>query len=466
MSPGGSWGAWGRLLDNGALMRRMLIAAALVAGACAPKIVPPPVVTAPRFPEFVRPTVPAAFAGGSAAVNESRGWAFLQTGDLKTAENEFRAALASDPEFFPAETALGYLELARKDARAALPHFDRVLAGQRDDLSALTGRAQALLALNREADALAALERLLAVDPNQPEVRRRVEVMSFRLSGQEISAAREAAAAGRLDDAVRAYTNSIAASPDSPFLYRELAAVERRQGRDADALAHYRKALELDPTDARSLVQIGDLLTAAGDLEGAERSYAEAARLDPGDETDRKLEAVRETLALAKLPEEYRAIEQAPQITRADLAALIGIRLGRILQSGPRREAALITDVRNHWAQTWIMSVARAGVMEPFANHAFQPRTVVRRAELAQSVARLLARVSAQRPDAGGAWESARLRFTDMAPTHIAYPAASAAVAAGVMTVGAENTFQPSRPVTGQEAAEAISKLESLAGLR
>jgi tetratricopeptide (TPR) repeat protein len=447
-------------------MRRLLVAAALIASACAPRIVPPPVVTTPKFPEFVRPSVPDAFANGPAAINESRGWAFLQNGDLKTAEHEFTAALKNDPRFYPAETSLAYLELAKKDPKAALPRFDRVLEQQASDLAALSGRAQTLLALERDAEALEAFKRVLAADPNQPEVRRRVDVLTFRLSEEEIAHARQAARGGRLDEAVRAYTNAIAGSPDSPFLYRELAGVERQQG-DADAaLAHFRKAVELDATDARSLVQIGEILEERGAFDEAAQSYAEAAAIDPSDEIERKLEAVREKSALARLPAEYRAIEGAAQITRADLAALIGIRLAPLLQSGTRSDAALITDVRSNWAQTWIMAVARAGVMEPFANHAFQPRTVVRRADFAQTVARLLTHVAAIRPSAASAWESARLRFADLAPSHLAYPAVSAAVASGVMKVGPDNAFHPSRAVTGQEAIDAITRLESLADLR
>src|SRR5436305_153901 len=108
-------------------MRRLSVALLTLVSACAPKIVPTPVVTAPRFPEFVLPSVPAALAGTPAAEHESRGWAFLQTGDLKTAEREFSAALKTSSEFFPAETSLGYVELARKDPKAALLHFDRAL---------------------------------------------------------------------------------------------------------------------------------------------------------------------------------------------------------------------------------------------------------------------------------------------------------------------------------------------------
>jgi hypothetical protein len=101
--------------------------------------------------------------------------------------------------------------------------------------------------------------------------------------------------------------------------------------------------------------------------------------------------------------------------------------------------------------------------MEPFANHAFQPRAIVRRADLAQAAARLLARIAARRPGQKPPWDGVRLKFSDLSPGHIAYPAASAAVAAGVMNTGADNAFQPSRPVTGPESIEAVEKLAAIA---
>ena len=450
------------------MMRTFLLAALVCLSACAPKMVPAPAVTAPKFPDFMRPAVPAAMADGPAAASASRGWAFLQAGDFRTAEREFAAALKTEPAFYPAETSLGYLELARKDVKAALPHFDRALEinAQHDDVAAFLGRATALLALNREGDALAAFEGALAADPSQTELARRIEVLKFRHVEQGLGRARDAARAGRMDEAVAAYTTAIASSPDSAFLYRELAGVERQKGDAGAALEHFRKAAALDPGDAKILAQIGELLEAAGDFDGAARSYGDALALEPGADLEKRLENVRARTALALLPAEYRALDQAAQITRADLAALIGIRLGGILSNARRTDAALITDVRNHWAAAWIMSVARAGVMEPFANHAFQPRTVVRRIDLAQAAARLLARIGAQNPMRTKAWEASRLKFGDLSPSHLAYPAASIAVASGVMKTTADNSFQPSRPVTGAEAIEAIARLEALAGAR
>lgn len=449
-------------------MRKLLLVALVGASACAPKIVPAPVVTAPKFPDFMRPVVPPAMADSPAAQSASRGWVFLQAGDFRTAEREFGAALKAMPAFYPAETSWGYLELARTDAKAALPHFDRALElnARHDDVAAFLGRGQSLLALNREADALAAFEAALAADPSQTDLSRRVEVLRFRNVEQGLARAREAARGGRLDEAAHAYTTAIASSPDSAFLYRELAGVERQQGDVDAALDHFRKAAALDPGDAKSLAQVGDILEARGDFDGAAQAYADALAIEPSADLEKRLEDVRARSALSRLPAEYRAIEQAAQVTRADLAALIGIRLGGLLTAARRGDAALITDVRSHWAATWIMAVARAGVMDPFANHAFQPRTVVRRADLAQAAARILARMAAQNPATAKGWDSARLKFSDLSAGHLAYPAASMAVAAGVMKTSGDNSFQPSKAVTGTEAIAAIEKIEALAGLR
>jgi hypothetical protein len=108
--------------------------------------------------------------------------------------------------------------------------------------------------------------------------------------------------------------------------------------------------------------------------------------------------------------------------------------------------------------RAWIFAVARAGVMEPFENHAFQPRAVVRRVELAQAIARLLPQAGMRTPAQVRAWEAARLRFSDLSASHLAYPAASAAVAAGVMKTASDSAFQPSRPVAGWKR-QAIGRL-------
>src|SRR5205823_696971 len=108
--------------------------------------------------------------------------------------------------------------------------------------------------------ALAAFSAVVTADPSRTDIAQRVEVLKFRSVEQGIARAREAARTGRLDEAIPVYSAAIASSPDSAFLYRELAGVERQRADLDAALEHFRKAVALEPGDARSLAQIGEIL--------------------------------------------------------------------------------------------------------------------------------------------------------------------------------------------------------------
>jgi tetratricopeptide (TPR) repeat protein len=433
-----------------------------VLAACAPRIVPAPVVTNPQFPDFAQPPVPQALARSPAVTSHERAWRFLQAGDMRNAEREVDIALKMAPTFYPAAAAAGYLELARKDPKAALARFDRALDIQSTYTSALVGRGQALVDLEREPEAIAAFSAALAVDPSLTDLQRRIEVLRFRGLERDLARGRTAAREKRLDEARRSYQAAIASSPESAFLYRELGAVERAAGVPDAALNYLRKSIELDPTDAGSFAQIGELLEARGDLSEALKAYDDALSIERSEAVVVRRDALAARVELAKLPEEYRSIDQAAQITRGDLAALIGVRLSSLVQAAMRsREPLVVTDARPHWAEAWIVNVARANIIEPFANHTFQPRSLVRRAELAQAANRVLARVST--PAQFKIWQSSPARFTDISPGHLAYPAASVAVASGVMSAADDGSFRPGGAVTGAEAIETIQRLQAMA---
>jgi tetratricopeptide (TPR) repeat protein len=444
-------------------MRRhvlLLLLATLIAG-CAPKVVPP-VVTAPRYPEYIFPTLTEPDARQTELLREhDAAWRWFQAGDMSRAEAGFIAILKESPQFYPSETALGYLELARKNFEPAVTRFDRVLQSNADYVPALVGRGEAMLALAREPQALASFEFALKLDPQLQTVARRVEVLRARAQQENVAAARRAVQANRLDEAASLYEQAIAASPDSAFLVRDLADVEAKQGKTEQALARFRRVIEMDPTDAASRIRIGELLDAGGDLAGAQQMYNEANALEPSAELRRRLAAIDARLAYLKLPAEYRAIPESASISRGDLASLIGLRLQSILERAPA-QAVVITDARNHWASEWIMATAGAGVMEPYENHTFQPSNVVRRSDLAQAVARILKVIAAGRPQLLKDWQSRMQKMGDVGVSNLHYADASLSVAAGIIPLVDGNSFQLSRPVSGAEAIEAITRIEQL----
>lgn len=442
-------------------MRRRAVAAALTLGVlvvgCTP---PPPIVTAPaapRHPEFVFPAPPP---GTPPATVErlTRGWHLLQGGDLGAADREFGAVLTANRDFAPARTAAGYLELARRRTSEALGQFDAASPSARPYAPALVGRGLTLLDARRDEDALAPLEQALALDPSIPDLAERVATLRVRVVQDRIGRAARAAAAERWDEARTAYRAAIEASPDAAFLYRDLAAVERRAGRDDTALELANAALFHDPDDVAAHVLIAEVLAERGEYDAALGAYRKAAALDPSPALETAMARVRDRAREAALPAEFHAIGTRPQATRGDVAALFGVRLGPRLSLAPQRQV-VVTDIRGHWAEPWILTVARSGAMEVFPNYTFQPAAPLRRSDLADAVSRALALLAP--PATVARWDAAPITAADVPPTHLAFPAVRRAVAAGVLRLDGE-TFGLLRPVAGPEVQEVVARLAAV----
>lgn len=437
----------------------------LAMAACAPRTAVVPAPAAPRHPEFVFPEPPEPPSPQVLAQHQSA-WNVLQSGDARGAGRRFAAVLKSAPTFYPAHVGAGYAALARKEHDEALKHFDQALAANATYAPALAGKGQTYLAMSDRQQALAAFEAALAADPGLASIRRAADVLRFQGLQGGVAEARKAAEAGRLGEARTAYLNAITASPDSPFLYRELADVEKRDGQLDAALQHAQRAIQLDSSDPRNFIVQADVLEAMGQYEQAANALATAATLEPSDDLNARIEALREKAAFEAMPPEFKAIESSPTITRAQLAALIGTRLADLVKRAPRRSTAVITDTRGNWANAWIIPVARAGFMDVNANYTFQPNARVTRGDLAHTVSQVLTVIASNNPALAAQLKNTRRRFPDVPAGHLRARAAAMAVEAGVMQPLENDTFQLARPVTGAEAVAVVDRLASLAGSR
>jgi S-layer homology domain len=170
------------------------------------------------------------------------------------------------------------------------------------------------------------------------------------------------------------------------------------------------------------------------------------------------LKKSREAIAaieFAKMPEEYQRIPGAARISRADLAALLSVKVPQLTKVAAR-EPKVAIDISGSWAREHIVSVLALDVMDVYPNHSFQPGAAVRRGDLARASARILDLFRVR--TAGGPAP------TDMARTNLYFDAAVRVVGAGLMTLSPEGAFEPWRPVSGQEAVEVISGVSRLVG--
>jgi tetratricopeptide (TPR) repeat protein len=377
-------------------------------------------------------------------------WQRLQAGDLGGANRDFSTILKRAPWFYPAEAGLGFVQLANRQFKSAASRFAAALALNGRYVPAWIGQADAQIGLNDEQQAIAAMERVLVIDPKRDAIRSRLELVRFKQLQELIEAGRRARAAGRLEAARDAFERALTLSPAGSSILRELALVESKAGRIEAAEVYARKAVQADPADVDAYAVL------AAVLESREQYREAAAALS-------RAAALRERADLAALPTEFGNLAGAATITRAHVVAFVGIKLRSLIDAAPHRATAVATDVRTHWALPWIVPVIRAGVMDLFANHTFQPSARVRRNDLAQVVGRLLPLASARRPADLTAWRAARPKFADVPSTNVFYRSVAVAVASGAMTADVDGRFLPAAPATGADLTAAVARIDQIA---
>jgi len=424
----------------------LVLALPLLAAACARRGPLPP------SPEgFLYPS-PTAGEAREAEVLE-KAWRRLLLGDTRKAERSYRGILNDHPGHLAAQTGLGYALMKEGRLEAAGQAFSEALERHPEYVPALAGAATAAQRQGRPEQALAFSRRAQALAPANPALRRLVAEVRLQLTERRVAAAAEAAAAGDTERAIETYRAALDDAPEVAGVRLALAGLLWERGDRAGSLA----VLEADPGGDRNLaLKLGESLLAMGEHERALRAYRRILARDPQDEeAQQRSRNVRQELELLQMPEEYRRIAKSPSLTRADLAALLSVKvtaLSRLLPGEPQ----VAVDISGSWARPHILKVLAFDIMTPYPNHTFQPGTGVRRGELARSLQRLL--------DLLGYPPSPTPVLTDMSRNHMHYAAAGRVVAAGLMELTPGGAFEPWRPVSGLEASDVIEGLVRLVG--
>ena len=438
--------------------RYLAPALVIFAASCvsAPKAGPP--AGAPAFAAILTPVIPKTVTvSADIRQRHDAAWARLQAGDSKTAVREYTELLKLAPSFYPAEAGLGFAALSSRHYPEAITRFRAALSRDARYVPAWRGLVDAELGAAHTDEAIDALHRLLELDKSQETDSARLDLLELKQVQSLIEGGRRARDAKRFDEADRLLARALTLSPKSPLVLRERATLEVAMGQLDAAEAHARQAVDADKDDAAGFEVLAAVLEARGRIRESATALAQAAAIDPA---YRSRADAAKAKAAATLPAELKDLDTLPTITRGQLAALIGIRLERILAKAPRK-AAVATDLKGHWAADWIVAVTQAGVMDVFGNHTFQPASAVRRSDLAQVSSALLRLVSSAQPDQWTRWQTSRPAFVDLAGSNLLYPPAAIAVSAGVMAAPG-GRFEPARAVTGADALAAIAKIEQL----
>mgnify|MGYP003694491877 CR=1 FL=1 len=134
-----------------------------------------------------------------------------------------------------------------------------------------------------------------------------------------------------------------------PRARRGGAAVWRRGSCDSPIFAKRSSSIQATRAPSRKSASCSK---PAATTRARSRRMNKSLAVEPNDRVETRRDALIAKAELAKLPEEYRAIESATEVTRGDLAALIGVRLNELVLAMRSREPVVVTDVRGNWPRT------------------------------------------------------------------------------------------------------------------
>ena len=386
-------------------------------------------------------------------------WQDLRSGMSERAGKEFAKLGSGSPV---SQLGRGFLALQAQDFQAAEQGFNEALGSDPELVLAHMGLAQVALARGDEAQAYSQYLEILKREPDHAWAKPRFEALREKRTEEFTSEARRAVAAGDPEAGKEAYLKALFYSPESVEANLKLARIYRKEKNAASAALHYKAASAGDPKDRTILEEYAETLFEAEQYGRSLDVYELVAEEDPKDKAIRdRIESLKNRLGIYELPNLYNDIPASEAISREELAALVAVKFKGVLEGGEAPPTILV-DIATSWASKFILKATAQGVMESYENHTFQPKKIINRAELAETLVRLVNFLKNKGYRFAPQMTPDRVQVSDVPPDNYFYAPIVQIVAYQIMDLGPQRTFRPDAVVRGREAVGAMDVILGL----
>lgn len=432
----------------------LLVPLCLILFACATVEPPPPALYLDNLPPAL---ISSLSLEERIAVEEA--WREIRLGRAAKAEKMILRLGPESPVYY---VGLGYIRFLTEDLAGAEENFKLALESAPDLAPARLGLAQVYQKSEREEEAFGQYQEALKVEPENAWAKQEYELLRDKKFRECRDTAQAYAAEGDQEHAREAYLKALFFAPDSIETHLALAEIYRSEDRADDALVHLKAAVDLEPADARVLKAYAEALFQAEQYQRSLDLYKKLGEMDPADrDIQTRIESLKNKLGIFELPSQYETISGAPLVTREDLAALVGVTFKDVLET-PAAKPPIIVDIATSWAAKFIIRTASLGIFDVYANHAFEPKKVVTRAEMAKILLRLVDYLKGRGIKVIQSFPPEKIQVSDVPLEHVYFQPIVQVLAYQLMDLSAQRAFRPDQSVSGAEAIKALDILLAL----
>jgi putative PEP-CTERM system TPR-repeat lipoprotein len=253
-----------------------------------------------------------------------KGAAYAGMHDNKNARASFEKALDVQPGYFPAARNLALLDVQEQKAEDARKRYEAMLAKDPKNEQLLLGLAELLVLSGRSPDEVrATIDRAIAAAPKS--VRPRLALINYYGNLRDAKAGLEAAKAAQ------------AAFPDDVQILEAVGAAQRAAGQADEALATFKRLVQLQPQNATASLRLADVQVAKKDYSAAIATLGNVISAEP--DNNRALVALAKTYVMSGHPED--AIAEARKLQKDRPKRAIGYALeGEVLAAQQKWQQA------------------------------------------------------------------------------------------------------------------------------
>lgn len=386
-------------------------------------------------------------------------WTRIKEGDSPRAEKLVAKMGPKHPFYL---LGLGYVSFLNNQLPSAEAYFRQELKNDPESTLAHAGLAQIFLKNGQDDQAFNEYLEVLKKDPENPWAINEYETLKTRRTEEYFREARNFLAAGDAEQAKSAFLKLLNYSPKNLEAHLSLARLYQNDRQLGNALFHYNTAYGIEPKNKDVLKEYADCLLAAGQYGRSLDIYQKCLELDPKNkEVKDRVDSLKNKLGIFELPSQYQSIPLSMAVTREEVAALIAITFKNYLDDSTVKPPVII-DIATSWASRQVIKVAALGIMEGYANHTFQPRQAVSRAEMAEIVVRLINLLKTKGFKFIRQFPDEMIQISDVSPDNYYFQPIAEVVALELMGLEPDRSFKPEMSLSGREAGKIFDLILSL----